>query len=327
VTDTTATPFHAGEQAAQARVGVREKIAAAGQRMIRDAMPAQHRELFEKLPTIVVGSLDAQRRPWASILAGPPGFIGTPDDRTLHVAVRPDAADPLAAQLAPGAPLGLLGIEPHTRRRNRMNGTVIALDGAGFSLGVDQSFGNCPQYIQAREPQWRRAPGDAAQESSAQALGPMLNDAARRLVASADTLFIASAAAKARGHAGAQGVDVSHRGGLPGFVRLDADASGDACVLTLPDYRGNFMFNTLGNIVAHPFAGLLFVDYDSGDLLQMTGSAHIVWDGPELQTFDGAQRLLKLHIDAAWWRPAALPLRWSAPRFAPQLALAGSDSR
>ena len=134
----TATPFHAGEHAAQARVGVREKIAAAGQRMIRDAMPEQHRELFEKLPTIVVGSLDARRRPWASILAGPPGFIGTPDERTLRVAVRPGAADPLAAHLALGAPLGLLGIEPHTRRRNRMNGTVIALDGGGFSIGVDQ---------------------------------------------------------------------------------------------------------------------------------------------------------------------------------------------
>jgi predicted pyridoxine 5'-phosphate oxidase superfamily flavin-nucleotide-binding protein len=319
VSDVNATPFHAGEQAAQARVGVREKIAGAGQRMIRDAMPAQHRELFEKLPTIVVGSLDAQRRPWASILAGRPGFIRTPDERTLRVAVRPDAADPLAGQLALGVPLGLLGIEPHTRRRNRMNGTVISLDERGFDVGVDQSFGNCPQYIQAREPQWRDAEG----ESNAQALGPMLNDAARRLVARADTLFIASAAAEARGHAGAQGVDVSHRGGLPGFVRLDAGAAGDACVLTLPDYRGNFMFNTLGNIVAHPFAGLLFVDHDSGDLLQLTAHAQVIWDGPELQSFDHAQRLLKLRIDAAWWRPAALPLRWGAPRFAPQLALAG----
>jgi uncharacterized protein len=315
-------PFHAGELAVQERVGVREKIEAVGQRIIRRFMPEQHRELFGKLPTFFVGSLDAQRRPWASVLAGRPGFVDTPDERTLRIAATPAPGDPLGQALRPGAPLGLLGLEPHTRRRNRINGTVIRCGAGGFSVGVDQSFGNCPQYIQAREPQWMREPG-AGGEPPAVRLGMSLHDAALRLVRRADTLFIASAAAQARGQAGADGVDVSHRGGNPGFVRVDIATDG-RCVLTLPDFRGNFLFNTLGNIAAHPQAGLLFIDPASGGLLQLTGRAEIVWDGPEVQAFEGAQRLLRVRVDDAIWRPDALPLRWSAPQFASQLAATGT---
>jgi len=308
-------PFHAGETAVQERAGVRDRVETAGARMIRDAMPAQHRELFGKLPTLLVGSLDAQRRPWASMLAGRPGFVSAPDEHTLRIAARAHADDPLASHLAPGVPIGLLGLEPHTRRRNRMNGTVIEVDADGFSVGVDQSFGNCPQYIQAREPRWvepRPAP------PRAERLGPALTDGALALVRRADTLFIASATAQARGRSGAEGVDVSHRGGKPGFV--DAKTARDGrCLLTIPDFRGNNLFNTLGNVAAHPHAGLLFVDHDRGDTLQITGRADIVWDGPAVQSFAGALRLLQVHVDEALWTPAALPLRWSAPEYAPQL--------
>jgi predicted pyridoxine 5'-phosphate oxidase superfamily flavin-nucleotide-binding protein len=221
--------------------------------------------------------------------------------------------------LSVGVPLGLLGIEPHTRRRNRMNGTVDAMDAHGFSVAVDQSFGNCPQYIQARQPSWVET-GPAP----AQALGTSMNEQAIQLIRRSDTLFIATAAATPRGHAGANGVDVSHRGGRPGFVRVDVDSATSRATLTLPDFRGNNMFNTLGNITANPQAGLLFFDPATGDLLQLTGRAQIVWDGPELASFDGALRLLRLHIDEALWRPGALPLRWSDAQLAPQLAATGS---
>lgn len=311
----TPTPFHPGETAMQERAGVRAQIEALGARLIRDHMPDQHRELFGKLPTLLVGSLDAQRRPWASMLAGRPGFVSTPDARTLRVAALPRADDPLAGALAPGAPLGLLGLEPATRRRNRMNGSVTALDDAGFTVGVEHSFGNCPQYIQARTPQWRDAAGSAV---PARPFAAVLPEAARALVRGADTLFIASAAARARGGGGADGVDVSHRGGRPGFVGVASDAAGRT-VLTIPDFRGNNLFNTLGNIVAHPHAGLLFFDEQRGDLLQLTGHAELVWDGPALATFAGAQRLLRVTVEAGWWAEGALPLRWSAPEYAAQL--------
>jgi len=252
-------------------------------------------------------------------VAGRPGFIHAPDAQHLRFDAVPADGDPLAHQLSAGSPLGLLGIEPHTRRRNRMNGTVEAVDANGFTVAVDQSFGNCPQYIQARQPSWVDTPG-----SPAQALGTSMNDEAIDLIRRSDTLFIATAAAQARGHDGANGVDVSHRGGRPGFVRVDVDSATSRSTLTLPDFRGNNMFNTLGNITANPRAGLLFFDPSTGDVLQLTGHAQIVWDGPELAAFEGAQRLLRVHIDEALWRPGALPLRWSEAQLAPQLAATGT---
>ena len=302
----TNNTVHSGEREVQLRAGVQERSAYVMQHVIRDAMPEQHAELFEKLPTLLVGSLDAQRRPWASVLAGRPGFVRAPDARHLVIRALPGAGDPLALHV--DQPLGLLGLEPHTRRRNRMNGTVVAIESRGFAVEVDQSFGNCPKYIQAREPRWvDRGVAPAARIEHTQ-----LSAEARRLVSQADTLFIASATPQARGHAGAEGVDVSHRGGLPGFVRASNNADG-ATVLTVPDYRGNNFFNTLGNLAAHPYAGLLFIDPETGDLLHLTGTTEIVWGEQE------GQREIRFTVDEGRWRERALPLSWSPPEYAPQL--------
>jgi predicted pyridoxine 5'-phosphate oxidase superfamily flavin-nucleotide-binding protein len=285
-------------------------------------MPDQHRELFARLPTLFVGSIDRQRRPWASILFGAPGFITTPDARHLTINASPLENDPLRENLALDAPLGMLGIEPQTRRRNRVNATVIEISGSRFTVEVDQSFGNCPQYIQARTPQWvdsRRA------TQTVVARDGLLDRGTATLVERADTFYIASAAVRASGHAGAQGVDISHRGGKPGFVRVTQEDG--VTVLHAPDFRGNFLFNTLGNIAANPHAGLLFIDYDRGDLLQITGTAEIIWDGPEVQAFAGAQRLLRVTVTSSRWFEAALPLRWSAPQPAAQLESTGTWPR
>ncbi|AGU52203.1 putative pyridoxamine 5'-phosphate oxidase, FMN-binding protein [Variovorax paradoxus B4] len=310
-----AAPFHAGERALQTQTGWRERMEAAGPRVIRDYMPDQHREFFAQLPFLVVGSLDADLQPWASVLAAPAGFAHSPDATHLRVDALPATGDPLAGQLAQGAALGLLGIEPHTRRRNRMNGTVEALDARGFMVAVQQSFGNCPRYIQAREPAFVPPRGDAA---PVQWLDTLDLDA-QRLIGSADTLFIATAypddaAAGDEADARSHGVDVSHRGGRPGFVRVD-----EGGVLTVPDFNGNRFFNTLGNLVAHPRAGLLFIDYDNGDLLHVAATAELVLDGPEIAEFEGAERLLRLHVEHALRRPAALPLRWGDAALSPHL--------
>jgi len=308
----TQTPtFHAGEVAMQRAAGVHERLNELGPRVIRDHMPDQHREFFEQLPMLLVGSVDAQQRPWASMLAGLPGFIGTPDAQRVRVDALPADDDPLRAQLRVGAELGLLGIELQTRRRNRVNGHVVAVDAQGFELHVDQSFGNCPQYIQARVAQWA---GELVARAASRREGARLSASAAGLVAQADTLFIASAAP---GH----GADVSHRGGRPGFVRVDDFV--DGTVLTFPDFRGNFFFNTLGNITAHPRAGLLFVDHETGGVLQVTGRAAVIGSGPEVDRFTGAQRLVRIEVEAGVWTPRALPLRWSAPQAAPQLAATG----
>jgi uncharacterized protein len=312
----TDAAFHEGERALQARLGLEGGMEAAGRRAIRDYMPEQHRAFFPLLPFLLVGSVDAQGQPWASVVAGAPGFVSAPDARRLTVRAAPLAGDPLAETLRAGAPIALLGIQPHTRRRNRANGRVLAADAGGFEVDVTQSFGNCPKYIQAREPEF--LPGAAEPRPTLRRLEG-LDAAMTRTVRETDTFYIASAfRAEESGGAAPYGVDVSHRGGRPGFVRVDDDRT-----LTVPDFMGNFYFNTLGNLLAQPRAGLLFVDFASGDLLYLACAAEIVFDGPELAAFEGAQRLLRFRVHQALLLERALPLRWSAAEPAPELERTG----
>src|SRR6185436_15498733 len=126
------------------------------------------------------------------------------DARLLEIGARPLAGDPLAANLVRGAPIGLLGIELATRRRNRMNGTVVAADARGFTVYVRQSFGNCPQYIQARTHEAAPAPETTAPPRLVHPEGGLLSPAAAALVRGADTFFIASASRGARGNGAAE---------------------------------------------------------------------------------------------------------------------------
>lgn len=312
----SAPAFHAGERQVQARAGVQERMEQIGPRVIRDHMPDQHRAFFSQLPFLIAGTVDHTGQPWASPLAAPPGFIQSPNPTQLVVNAQPLPGDPLADTLATGAHIGLLGIEPHTRRRNRLNGVVSNLGASGFSVQVRQSFGNCPQYIQAREASYvsRLALTEPAVHHSGE-----LDTAARRLIAAADTFFIATAYAGNRQEAGrAAGVDVSHRGGKPGFVRVDADGT-----LTVPDFLGNFFFNTLGNIAVNPRAGLLFLDFEKGDLLYLAVTAEIVWEGAELARFAGAQRLLRFTVREMRRIEASLPLRWGPMALSPVLEATG----
>ncbi len=306
--------FHEGEAALQQRTGVRERLAEIGPLVIRDHMPNQHREFFAQLPFLVVGTVDGQGQPWASVLAGPAGFVTSPDPQRLDVAALPHPGDPAVDNLWNNASIGLLGIEPHTRRRNRMNGRVGQRGEHGFSVEVEQSFGNCPKYIQARRPEFvGAAPPLPAQRLQA------LDEPARALIGGADTFFIATAHPQAgREHERAFGVDVSHRGGKPGFVRVDAGGA-----LTVPDFIGNFFFNTLGNLAVNPRCGLLFMDFDTGDLLLLAAHGEIVHEGPEVRAFEGAQRLLRFQVESALRLPKALPLRWGPAQMSPVLAATG----
>jgi predicted pyridoxine 5'-phosphate oxidase superfamily flavin-nucleotide-binding protein len=264
-----ASPWHEGELAVQKLAGVVERMEEVGKRVIRPFMPDQHRSFFAGLPFVLVGSVDEEGWPVASVLSGEPGFVQSPDAVTLDIAARPASGDPLASALKLGTRLGMLGIDLSTRRRNRVNGEIVRVDAEGFSLHVDQSFGNCPKYIQPRRsigPAPARGAGAPAPVESF----TLFDKRALALIAEADTFFVASSAPATDGRA--PSVDVSHRGGAAGFLRLTSDGA-----VSIPDYPGNLFFNTLGNLMLNPRAGLLFVDFDRGDLLQATGVTEITW--------------------------------------------------
>lgn len=287
------SPFHPGEQWLQAQTGARDKVEALGQRVIRNYMPEQHRRFYAGLNMLVIGSVAADGWPWSTVLCGEVGFVTATDELTLTVRQLPHALDRVSGGLAVGQAVGILGIDLLSRRRNRLNGRIVDIDSSGFSVAVEQSFGNCPQYIQKREV------GLASAGQVEHLSFSSIDTGTAGFIQAADTFFVASYVSDAQTSANA-GVDVSHRGGKPGFVHVDGN------VLTIPDFKGNRHFNTLGNFVLNPKAGLVFPDFEQGRLLQLVGSVELR-DAPPLE-IEGAQRAWQVALEHGQWLEGALPL-------------------
>ena len=301
--------WHEGERTLHQHMGITTQMAEIGNRAIRDHMIEQHRTFFAKLPFVVLGTVDDRDNVWATIRTGSPGFMRAKNDTTLHINLSPNSNDPAQGGLANGKSVGLLGIELETRRRNRMNGRIANFDDAGFEIAVHHSFGNCPQYIRLRD-HYFLPQGTAANPDETVTRLEHIDDFCQNLIKNADTFFVASYADRATETPGSTShtrreVDVSHRGGKPGFVRLDDDGG-----LTIPDFAGNLFFNTLGNILQTGRAGLIFADFETGTILQLTGRAEILLDSPEIAHFQGAERLWRFSPTHIVMRKNALPLRW-----------------
>lgn len=299
------SPFHPGEQEIQTRLGVREQIEPWARRVVLPELPDQHREFYGQLPFLVVAARGEDERPWVTLLAKAPGFVSSPNPKSLQLDALPVPGDALGGALLEGRDVGILGIELDTRRRNRVNGRVRSRGSQGWELAVEQSFGNCPQYITQRK--WKPASAADATATKSVSATTALSAAQSAFIASADTFFIATGY-RGTGDDPTFGMDASHRGGEPGFVRVDAGGE-----LVFPDYAGNNHFNTLGNLALDPRVGLLFVDFERGDLLQISGRATIDWDSPAVREHPGAQRLVRVDVDAVVELESALPIRFEAP--------------
>jgi hypothetical protein len=265
---TAASGYHPGELLVQARAGV-VADAARLTGMLRpaelDGGPA--RWLAERTLAVLTGR-DADGRLWTVPLLGAPGFLRG-SGATLRVAALPDRRGPLAG-LPVGSPVGLIVIELAAARRFRINGVLAGIDGDGLVIEADQAYGNCPSYISRRGVQITLGGGTAeAVRSSA------LTAEQQRLITTADTFFLGTVHPQ-------RGADTSHKGGRPGFVRVEPDGS-----LWWPDYAGNNMFNSLGNLVDDPEAALLFLDFASGRALHVSGAAQLEWTGPGAPGDDG----------------------------------------
>ena len=272
--------FHAGEREVQRRAGVTAMARDLGQG-IGPSIPAGARPFLEGQRIAVLAGVDGAGRVWVSLLTGRPGFITARDSKTLRLAAMAPAADPITDCLADGAPIGLLVFDPVRRRRLRLNGYVAGVDASALQVSIAEVFGNCPKYVQARVPD---AEARATAPHSVRR-GSILTESQRLAIERADTLFIGSVHERT-------GADASHRGGRPGFVQVM-----DEKRLRLPDYAGNNMFQTLGNISTDPRVGLVFVNFDSGATLQMTGRARILWDPTSFSDLPGAERAVEVDID------------------------------
>ncbi|MGE0351748.1 MAG: pyridoxamine 5'-phosphate oxidase family protein [Gemmatimonadales bacterium] len=270
--------YHEGEIAVQERAGVRNIADRVGNSR-RLEIPDAAGQFLEALQFIVAGTADPDGRPWASLLAGEPGFIRLLDGRTFEIDAVPEPADPWSDYAAAGGPVGLLAIDFATRRRARINGHYTLDRTRRVRITVEEIYSNCPKYIRVRTVEPQTGPGLRNTADG-------LSEDQRALIRAADTFFVATV----HPHAGA---DASHRGGEPGFVRVEGN------VVTWPDYRGNAMFNTLGNLAVHPSIGVTFPDFATGRLLQLNGVARIEWDPRKVAEFPQAERLVVLTVETA----------------------------
>ena len=288
--------FHEGELAVQRRAGVADVARRVGEGSIEHSLAPEVVAFLTHQLFLFCATRTPDGRVWASLLVGPPGFTRGIDAEHLLLATRPAAGDPLARALAHGpAPLGILALESATRTRVRVNGTATSTEG-GIAVELHEAFGNCTKYIGARVPVELLAEGmvDSTRGSSDRLDAEQITRAR-----DADTAFVASV------H-GERGADASHRGGRPGFLEVGDDGRR----LLLPDYSGNRMFQTLGNLSVDPRIGVLIVDWETGRTLQLSGTAEIIWDGPEVERRPKADRVIAIEIQAVADQVRALPIRF-----------------
>jgi predicted pyridoxine 5'-phosphate oxidase superfamily flavin-nucleotide-binding protein len=303
-------PFHEGELEVQERLGLQTE-AKQNSGVITDSIVKGAFRFIEQQRMAVLGSIDQDENVWASVLVGQPGFMQAATERLVTFDLSKIAGnehDPFWKNIESHPQVGMLLIELATRRRLRVNGRIRYSDDQHLELNVLESYPNCPKYIQRREVT-ETTTGNRV--SKPQVLeGEMLGTPQQAIINKADTFFVASIHAE-------RGVDASHRGGNPGFVNIVDDR-----MLRIPDYTGNCMFNTLGNFISNPHAGLVFVDFESGVTLQLTGRAEIQWDEQDTnnETGDetgGTKRFWEFHIDRWLGIENGHELLWSFQDYSP----------
>lgn len=291
--------YHFGELEVQERAGVQHQAERVG-KIIGSAMPLAAQEFLLRQPFVVLSSVDVRGQVWVSLLTGKPGFMHAIDEQTVAIEGVPPGHDPLRKNLQANPNIGMLAIEFATRKRMRVNGKGAQRDSITI-VYAEQVYSNCPKYIQARD--WEVT--ETASLTATVQRSKVLDEAQQSWIRQADTFFIGSFHPQG-------GADSSHRGGNPGFVTVL-----DEKTLLWPDYIGNNMFNTLGNVTAYPQAGLLFVDFDKGATLQLAGTAKVIWDTSHAVEFPGAQRLVEFRCKEVIETQNAIPLRWTFHDYSP----------
>jgi hypothetical protein len=286
-------PFHEGELQVQRLVRA-ESVAERNGSMISDRIMGGALPFLAQQSMVVFGSRDGQGRLWASMLFGSRGFMKSADGRSVDfdlslVAFEPH--DPFWRNIEANPAVGMIAIDLSSRRRIRINGEISRPSENMLQLGVREAYPNCPKYITRRMVQTVAA-GEPLK--SGMNRGSTLGPDEEQLLRRGDLLFIATAHPT-------RGADASHRGGNPGFIEvLDGET------LRIPDYAGNSMFNTFGNLVVDPAAGLVVPDVEHGRALLLTGRAEVLFNGDDpFDATGGTHRFLVFRMEE--WLQLALP--------------------
>lgn len=273
--------YHEGELEMQRRAGVRQLAERVGG-IINSAIHPAMAAFLGAQRFVVVATVDADGALSASLLGGPPRFAAATDARTVTIAPAFGHRERVLKDVDATGVIGLLAIDQATRRRIRINGSA-SRNGEGLTISTAEVYSNCPQYIRPRAVREQEA--GTPSMSTSETLSP----AQQEWIANADTFFLATAHPR-------RGADASHRGGPAGFVTVETPTK-----LRWPDYSGNNMFNSLGNLTVNPRCCLLFVDFARGATLQVRGSAHVHGDD---------ERAVTVEVSEVVEGAGAVPLAW-----------------
>ncbi|KAI3393033.1 hypothetical protein diail_4809 [Diaporthe ilicicola] len=336
--------WHAGELAVHKLVHVptRENPTAAG-------LPASYGYRVQQSPLVAFGALDDEGRPWTTIWGGMPGFA-TPIGHDLLTAgsLVDGKHDPVIGALFGGVEdeneqgrergrryqmnpaefasgggkvVSGLSIDLATRDRVKLGGRLVeggitmepgplggGEDGvarANMVVLVEEGLGNCPKYLNKRD--IRAAVPEPRLVSDAL---PLPREAVE-LLARADLFFLSTASADSRT------MDTNHRGGPPGFVRVMRNSRSDGVDLVYPEYSGNRLYQSLGNMHVRPLVGICVPDFDTGDVLYLTGDTKILVGAEAGKILPHTKLAVNIHVTGARYVAKGLPFRGGAPDYSP----------
>jgi predicted pyridoxine 5'-phosphate oxidase superfamily flavin-nucleotide-binding protein len=294
--------WHEGEIAVQTCAEVREQAEELTS-MYRAAVEPGMVGFLLQQRFAAITAVDGRSRTWISLVAGEPGMFNVPDPRIVRLNAALIETSLPVEEVRANPKLGMLVIDFARRIRVRINGEAGVEPDGSIILSIRQLYGNCSQYIQRRTV---IAPTQSPRQADA-VHSTELTDSQQQMISNADTLFLGSVHRES-------GADASHRGGLPGFVSINSPKQ-----ISFPDYPGNNMFNTLGNIAMNPSVGLVFFDFDSGRTLQLTGRASVDWSEARAKNCPGAHRVVDIQIDEVREVPEATALRYRFEAYSPFL--------
>jgi len=259
------TIYNKGELAIQKKYG-ETNIANRVQRVVKNEIVPGAIAFVENQAMVIVSSADSDGNLWTSLLIGDYGLASVTNQNTISFnlkKIHSPKNDIFFNNINnESSKIGSIFIELGSRRRFRINGKVNKTS-SKINLQIEEAYPNCPKYIQRRiliipEKQEILNPEISS--------GTQLSIQQQQWIINTDTLFVGSQSHEKK-------MDASHRGGNYGFIDILENGN-----LKIPDYVGNSMYNTLGNIFENPNVGLLFIDFKQGNTLQLTGKASLLFD-------------------------------------------------
>ncbi|KAJ5136587.1 Riboflavin synthase-like beta-barrel [Penicillium atrosanguineum] len=268
-----------------------------------------------KAPLLAVGTVDSQGRPWTSLWGGKAGFAGPVAESIIGLKTLVDSTyDPVvkvllgsqaideagASRQSPGNMISGLAIDLEYRRRWKLFGRMVAgsldeeLGQAQLAVHIEESLGNCPKYLNKKHVVPVRPAPTLISDS------PQLPAAAIELLTRTDTIFVSS-------RHGTSDMDTNIRGGPPGFVRVESN-NGNA-VLVYPEYSGNRLYQTLGNLQTTPLAGYVVPDFETGNVLYVTGRTEVLVGQDAAAILPRSKLAVRVTVTAAFFVERGLAFR------------------